>query len=200
MKKLARIFLSILALLSAFTVNAKIVDNKNALPSNKEQHDLSSTPFDEDPFFQSQNDIIRQMRTMQKAMDQLMETQFSKINSLAHHYDQHPFGSDTNIEIKESHNELIYKIKLPKGTNNKVDVSIKNDHLVLSLDATQKITHDHDHAKTVTYSQNNYSQSFKVPSGYDLKSMDTQIKDSNLIVTFKKLDQGNKLSTLRNAL
>lgn len=200
MKKLALIFLSILALISAFIVNAKIVDNKNVLPSNKEQHEPSAAPFDEDPFFQSQNDIIRQMQTMQKAMDHLMEAQFSKINSLAHHYDQPPFGSDTNIEIKESHNELIYKIKLPKGTHNKVDVSIKNDYLVLSLDAIQKITHDHDNAKTVTYSQNNYSQSFKVPSGYDLKSMHTHIKDSNLIVTFKKLDQSSKVRTLRNAL
>lgn len=200
MKKLISSFLGILALLSAFTVNANIADNKNAPSSSKEQHAASAAPFDEDPFFQSQNDIIRQMQTLQKAMDRLMETQFSKINNLAHHYDQHPFGSDTNIAISESQHELVYKIKLPKGTNNKADVSIKNDHLILSLDAIQKITHDHDNTKAVTYSQNNYSQSFKIPSGYDLKSMQTQIKDSNLIVTFKKLDQRNKVQTLKNAL
>ncbi len=138
------------------------------------------------------------MQNMQKAMDQLMQAQFSKISNIANQYDQPPFGSDANIEIKENNDELVYKIKLPKGTDNKVNVSVKNDYLVLSLNATQKITHNQDNSESITYSQSNYSQSFKLPFGYDSKSMQTNIKDSNLIVTFKKIPSTRKIKNLKN--
>lgn len=196
MKKLASIYICTLALVSSFSANASIVDNPNNSQPLKDSQQGRLDPFDNDPFFQSQNNIRLQMQNIQKAMDQLMQTQFSKMNNLANQYGQPPFGSEANIEIKENNNELVYKIKLPKGTDNKVNVSVKNDFLILSLNATQKITHTQDNSENVTYSQSNYSQSFQLPSGYDAKSMQTNLKDSNLIVTFKKLNQAQRTKGL----
>ncbi|WP_426741185.1 Hsp20/alpha crystallin family protein [Pseudomonas aeruginosa] len=48
------------------------------------------------------------------------------------------------------------------------------------------MTHEEANNKSVSYSQSNYMQSFQLPHGYDPKSMVTKMKDSNLIVTFKK--------------
>ena len=198
MKKSASALALISLFLYAFTANANIVANQKIPQPNINLGMLD--PFNDDPFFQSQNNLMNQMQTMQKAMDELLKTQFYKINNLASQYHQQPFGSDANIEIKENNSELIYKIKLPKDTDNKVDVSVKNNHLVLSVNATQKITHTQNHSKSVTYSQSNYSQSFELPSGYDSKSMQTNIKDSNLIVKFKKIDQKHSIKKSRNVL
>ncbi|HEN5728172.1 TPA: Hsp20/alpha crystallin family protein, partial [Legionella pneumophila] len=58
--------------------------------------------------------------------------------------------------------------------------------LVLSANVTQKITREQDNNKSVSFSRSNYMQSFPLPQSYDPKSMVTKMKDSNLIVTFKK--------------
>lgn len=127
------------------------------------------------------------MYKMQQAMDQFMKQQFAQMqNSLVNQPNPNLFGSTSTIEIKEGKKGIIYKIKLPKGADSKVDVAVKNGQLVVSTNITQKITREEDHNKSVSYSQSNYSQSFQLPKGYDPNSMATKMKDSNLIVTFKK--------------
>lgn len=170
---------------------------------HNDKHEPTSTnlitdPFADDPFFQPQNHIARQMHAMQKAMDQLMRSQFSVINNIADNISPQPFGSATNIKIEEKDNKLVYKIKLPKSSDSKVNVSVKNQNLVLSLNSTEKISHEQDDSKTITYSQSNYNQSFKLPSEYDGKSMKTNIKDSNLIVIFQKKSQLQRVKDTSN--
>ena len=122
MKKLASILFCFTILLSSFAVNSSIIGTG---PSrDKSERNVISDPFENDPFFQSQDDLLHQMQNMQKAMEQLMEARFSKINHLANQYNQKPFGSDTNIEIRENSDQLVYKIKLPAGMDNKVDISV----------------------------------------------------------------------------
>jgi HSP20 family molecular chaperone IbpA len=115
-------------------------------------------------------------------MAQLMKSQFSR----THQPNQLPFGSTNTVEIKENKNEIVYKIKLPKEGNSKVDVSVKQEQLIVSSNITQQITREQDNSKSVSYSQSNYSQAFQLPKGYDPNSMTTKTIDSNLIVTFKK--------------
>lgn len=182
-KNLLSILLSI-ALISPVLASS-VNDTQNTSTNSNNQ--LIIDPFTNDPFFQSHNAVLQQMQKMQQAMDQFMKNQFIQMqNSLANTPNQDPFGSAKNIEIEENKNELTYKIKLPQGSDNKVDVSVKNGQLIISANVTQKITHEEGQSKSVSYSQSNYSQSFQLPHGYDPNSMTTKMKDSNLIVTLKK--------------
>lgn len=185
-KKLLPILIAVpfITMISAGAIALETKQN-NQVQTNNQQ--VTGDPFDNVPFFQSPNDIWKQMDQMQRAMDQFMQSQFSQMpHSLLNQPNQMPFGSTNNIEIKESKNEIIYKIKLPKGADSKVDVSVKGGQLIVSSNVTQKITREQDNNKSVSYSQSNYSQAFELPKGYDPNSMTTKTKDLNLIVTFKK--------------
>ncbi|ARB93058.1 Hsp20/alpha crystallin family protein [Legionella longbeachae] len=185
-KKLLPILISA-PLITVISAGAMALEPKQ---NNQVQHSnaqLSLDPFDNDPFFQSTNDVLKQMDKMQQAMDQFIKSQFSQMqNNLVNQPNQNLFGSTGTIEIKENKNEIVYKIKLPKGADSKVDVSVKEGQLIVSSNVTQKITHEYDNNKSVSYSQSNYSQAFQLPKGYDPNSMTTKMKDSNLIVTFLK--------------
>ncbi len=56
---------------------------------------------------------------------------------------------------------LSIKIKLPKGAESKVNVSVKGGQLIVSSNVTQKMTRKQDNSKSVSYSQSNYSQAFE---------------------------------------
>ncbi|MDR3501170.1 MAG: Hsp20 family protein [Legionella sp.] len=185
-KKLLPILISVplITMISAGAVALEAKQNNQAQKSNSQG---PMDPFDNDPFFQSPDDVLKQMAQMQRVMDQLMKSQFSQMqHNLANQPNQMPFGSTNTVEIKESKNEIIYKIKLPKAGDSKVDVSVKQGQLIVSSNVTQQITRDQDNSKSVSYSQSNYRQAFQLPQGYDPNSMTTKTKDSNLIVTFKK--------------
>ncbi|QEY52931.1 Hsp20/alpha crystallin family protein [Legionella longbeachae] len=185
-KKLLPILISapLITVISAGAMALEAKQNNQVQHSNAQ---LSLDPFDNDPFFQSTNDVLKQMDKMQQAMDQFIKSQFSQMqNNLVNQPNQNLFGSTGTIEIKENKNEIVYKIKLPKGADSKVDVSVKEGQLIVSSNVTQKITHEYDNNKSVSYSQSNYSQAFQLPKGYDPNSMTTKMKDSNLIVTFLK--------------
>ena len=183
-KKLLSILIAV-PLITMISAGAIALETKQNNQVQKSNQQVTVDPFDNDPFFQSPNDIWKQMDQMQRAMNQFMKSQFSQMqHNLVNQPNQMPFGS-TN-KIKESKNEIIYKIKLPKGADSKVDVSVKGGKLIVSSNVTQKITREQDNSKSVSYSQSNYSQAFELPKVYDPNSMTTQTKDSNLIVTFKK--------------
>ncbi|HBD7102744.1 TPA: Hsp20/alpha crystallin family protein [Legionella pneumophila] len=179
--------LIIIALAATISTNSMTVQAKQNDKIQNSNEQLIQDPFDTDPFFQSHDDVLQQMHKMQQAMDRFIKSQFSQMqNSLASEPHQNLFGSAKNIQITENKDQLIYKIKLPQGADSKVDVSVKNGQLVVSANVTQKITHEEANNKSVSYSQSNYMQSFQLPHGYDPNSMVTKMKDSNLIVTFKK--------------
>ncbi|HHT0593838.1 TPA: Hsp20 family protein [Legionella anisa] len=185
-KKLLPILISVplITMLSEAAIAIEAKQNNQVKQSNQQ---ATFDPFDNDTFFQSPNDILKQMEQMQRAMDQFMKSQFSQMqHHLVNQSNQMPFGSTNTIEIKENKNEITYKIKLPKGADSKVDVSVKEGQLIVSSNVTQKITREQDNSKSVSYSQSNYSQAFQLPQGYDPNSMTTKMKDLNLIVTFKK--------------
>lgn len=186
-KKLLPILITVtlITMISTGAIALETKQSNQVQPSNQQ---VTVDPFDNDLFFQSPNDIWEQMDQIQRAMDQFMKSQFSQMqHNLVNQPNQMPFGSTNNIEIKESKNEIIYKIKLSKSADSKVDVSVKGGQLIVSSNVTQKITREQDNSKSVSYSQSNYSQAFELPTGYDPNSMTTKTKDSNLIVTFKKL-------------
>ncbi|MGV3740239.1 MAG: Hsp20/alpha crystallin family protein [Gammaproteobacteria bacterium] len=184
MKKIIFVFLCCLSLINTAVANESISAKKQP----KDHKNLIVDPFDDDPFFASQKNLMSQMKSMQEAMDQFMKNQFLQMHNNMVNQDQQPsFGNENNIQITENNKELVYKIKLPKNSNSKVDASIKDNQLILGLNVSQKIMHEQDNSKSISYSQSNYTQSFQLPTGYDPKSMRTQMKDSNLIVTFQKL-------------
>ncbi|HAZ7573044.1 Hsp20/alpha crystallin family protein [Legionella sp. PATHC032] len=179
--------LIIIALAATISANSMTVQAKQNDKIQNSNEQLIQDPFDTDPFFQSHDDVLQQMHKMQQAMDQFIKSQFSQMqNNLANKPHHNLFGSAKNIQITENKDELIYKIKLPQDADSKVDVAVKNGQLVVSANVTQKITHEEANNKSVSYSQSNYMQSFQLPHGYDPKSMITKMKDSNLIVIFKK--------------
>lgn len=185
-KKLLPILISV-PLITMMSAGAIALEAKQNNQVQKSKDLLALYSFDNDPFFQSPYDVLKQMEKMQQAMDQFMKSQFSQMHTnLLKQPNQMLFGNTNNVEIKESKNELVYKIKLPKGGDSKVDVSVKEGQLVVSSNITQKITREQDNSKSVSYSQSNYSQTFQLPQGYDPNSMSSKVKDSNLIVTFKK--------------
>ncbi len=154
-------------------------------------------PFDNDPFFQSNDDVFTQIKTIQQAMDKIIQKQFQQINTstLDLINSKYASGSSQEIQIEERNNELIYKIKQPKGTDSKVDVSVKNGFLIISTHLVQKTMHGDHGNKSFSYSQHDYNQSFKLPKEYDPNSIDIKRKDSNLMVTFKKQMSSSSLKT-----
>lgn len=144
-------------------------------------------PFDEDPFFQSNDDVLNQLNKMHQAMEQFMHNHLLQIpNSRLNTGNIKGIGGSKDIQIEERNNELIYKIKQPQGTDSKVNVSLKDGLLIINTHVMRKTKHDEGNNKSIIYSQSNYSQSLKLPSGYDPNSMDIKTKDSHLIVSFKK--------------
>ncbi len=191
MRKELILFLSCAIMLTAMmsVVNAK--DNNHVQKSTGQ----NAFPFDDDPFFQSNDDVFNQIKTMQQAMERLMQNQFTTINNNQFNFvnSKNGLGSSKDIQVEERNNQLIYKIKQPEGTDNKVDVSVKDGLLIINTQVMQKSTHTTSGNTSYSYSQRNYNQSFKLPNGYDPNSIDIKTKDSNLIVTFKKQDVPNSL-------
>ncbi|CEK11811.1 Hsp20 family protein [Legionella hackeliae] len=185
MRKELILFLSCVVMLTA------MISVVNAKDTNQVKKSTNSIvfPFDDDPFFQSNDDVFNQIKTIQQTMNRLIQQQFSHINNNQFNFmnSKNSQGSSQDIQVEELKNELIYKIKQPKGTDSKVDVSIKDGLLIINTHLIQKTTHTENGNKSYSYSQRSYSQSFKLPNGYDPNSMNIKkTKDSNLIVTFKK--------------
>ncbi|CEG58486.1 Hsp20/alpha crystallin family protein [Legionella fallonii] len=185
------LFLSCAVMLTAMM---SVVNAKDTNPVQKSTHQMAF-PFDDDPFFQSNNDVFNQIKTMQQAMDRLMQHQFTQINNNRFNFanSKNALGSSQDIQIEERNNELIYKIKQPEGTDSKVDVSVEDGLLIINTRLMQKMTHSENDSKSYSYSQSNYNQSFKLPNEYDPNSIDIKTKGSNLIVTFKKQGISNSL-------
>ncbi|WP_408605447.1 hypothetical protein [Legionella tunisiensis] len=71
----------------------------------KSNQQVTLDPFDTDSFFQSPNDILKQMNQMHRAMDQFMQSQFSHMQ---HNLMSQP-GSTSTVEIKENKMRLSIK-------------------------------------------------------------------------------------------
>ena len=151
--------------------------------------------FDNDPFFQSDDEILNQIKIMQQAMDNLMQQQFKQMhnNPMGFMNSKSTLNPLQDIQMEEHNNELTYTIKQPEGSDSKIDVSVKEGFIIVNTLLIQKTAHNEQGSKSYSYSQRNYTQSFKLPSGYDPNSMDLKAKNSNLIVTFKKQKVPNSL-------
>ncbi|HAT8251623.1 TPA: Hsp20 family protein [Legionella pneumophila] len=191
MRKELILFLSCAVMLTAMM---SVVNAKDTNQVKKSTNPIAF-PFDDDPFFQSNDDIFNQVKTMQQAMNRLMQQQFTQINNNQFNFmsSKNALSSSQDIQMEERNNELIYKIKQPEGTESKVDVSVKDGLLIINTHLMQKTTYTENGNKSYSYSQRNYNQSFKLPNGYDPNSMDIKTKGSNLIVTFKKQGGSNSL-------
>lgn len=191
MRKELILFLSCAAMLTAMM---SVVNAKDTNQVKKSTNPIAF-PFDDDPFFQSNDDIFNQVKTMQQAMNRLMQQQFTQINNNQFNFmsSKNALSSSQDIQVEERNNELIYKIKQPEGTESKVDVSVKDGLLIINTHLMQKTTYTENGNKSYSYSQRNYNQSFKLPNGYDPNSMDIKTKGFNLIVTFKKQGGSNSL-------
>ncbi|MCL9684217.1 Hsp20/alpha crystallin family protein [Legionella maioricensis] len=183
--------------LSCSLVLTALISVVNAKDTNKVQSNANPVAFsfNDNPFFQSNDDVFNQIETMQQAMSRLMRSQFAQING--GQFDlmnsKRPLNSSQEIQMEERNNELIYKIKQPQGNDSKVDVSVKDGVLIINTQLMQKTSHSENGSKSYSYSQSNYNQSFKLPKGYDPNSIDIKSKDANLIVTFKKQSVSNSL-------
>lgn len=177
----------ILGLGASKYANASNLNNKKHQDLTKQSHQNTLDPFDIDPFFQPNNEIFQEMNKMQEAMAHLMRNQFRKMqHNLVNRYPELHHGIANDIQIQESKNKLVYKIKLPKESDNKIDVSIKNNRLRITSNATQKIRQEKDNTKQLSYSYSSNTRSFQIPKNYNEKSMKTTLKDKNLIITFNK--------------
>lgn len=183
MKQEHILYLSWVLLLSAMMSVVNATD-AHQIPKNRYQ---SASAFDDDPFFRS-DDVFNQIRTMQQTMDRLMQQQFKQINnnSIGFMNSKNMLNSAQDIQMDERNNELTYTIKQPEGNDSKIDVFVKDGTLIINTHLMQKTAYSENGSKSYSYSQSNYTQSFKLPRGYDPNSMDLKRKKSNLIVTFKK--------------
>ena len=174
MRKELILFLSFAVMLTAMM---SVVNAKDTNQVKKSTNPIAF-PFDDDPFFQSNDDIFNQVKTMQQAMNRLMQQQFTQINNNQFHFmsSKNALSSSQDIQVEERNNELIYKIKQPEGTESKVDVSVKHGLLIINTHLMQKTTYTENGNKSYSYSQRNYNQSFKLPNGYDPNSMDIKTK------------------------
>ena len=97
------LFLSCAAMLTAMmsVVNAK--DNNQV---QKSTHQIAS-PFDADPFFQSNDDVFNQIKTMQQLMVRLMKQQFDQINNNQFNFvnSKTALGSSQGIQVEEHNNQ-----------------------------------------------------------------------------------------------
>lgn len=154
----------------------------------------SDSAFDDDPFFQS-DDVFNQIRSMQQAMDRLMQQQFKQINNnlIGFANSKKTLNPSQDIQMEEINNELTYTIQKPEGSDSRIDVSVKDAILIVNTHLMEKTTYSKNSSKTFSYSQSSYTQSFKLPSGYDPNSMDLKTKDATLIVSFKKQGVPNSL-------
>ena len=191
MRKEPILFLSCVVMLTAMIPGVNAKDNNHVQNSTNQ----IASPFDDDPFFQSNDDVFNQIRTMQQAMEHLMQQQFTQINNNQFNLvnPKNALGSSQDIQMEERNNELIYKIKQPKGTDSEIAVSVKDGLLIINTHLMQKTTHTENGNKSYSYSQRNFNQSFKLPDEYDPNSIDIKTKDSNLIVTFKKQSESSSL-------
>lgn len=195
MRKELIIFLSCLLVLTAMfsVVNAK---DTNKVKNNP---DPVTFPFGDNPFFQSNEDVFNQIKLIQRAMNNLMNGRFAQINNNPIDFmnSKNSLSASQVIQMEEVNNELIYKIKQPKGNNSKIDVSVKDGVLIINSYCTQKTSYGENGNKSYSYSQSNYNQSFKLPKDYDPNSIDIKSKDINLIVTFKKKECINCVKDLK---
>ena len=187
MRKELILFLSCAVMLTGMISVVKAKDISQMQKSTNQM----AFPFDNDPFFQSNDEVFNQIKTMQQAMDRLMQQQFTQINNKLN--SKNALGSSQDIQMEERNNALVYKIKQPEGTDSKVDVSVKDGFLIINTHLMEKKTHSDNGSKSYSYSQRNYNQSFILPNGYDPNSIDIKTKDSNIIVTFKKQHISNSL-------
>ena len=192
MKQEDILFLSCALILSALM---SVVNATDAHQLSQKSYQSASV-FDDAPFFQY-DDVFNQIRTMQQTMDRLMQQQFKQINNdpIGFMSSKKTLNSSQNIQMKEIHNELTYTIKKPEGSDSKIDVSVKDGILIVNTHLMQKTTYSENGSKSYSYSQSNYTQSFKLPSGYDPNSMDLKTKGANLIVSFKKKNIPNSINT-----
>ena len=145
-------------------------------------------PFDEDLLDPVNDNLFHQLDKIQQSMDQLMRHHWSGMHSNPSFLGNSALmDHSNNIHIEEKNNKITYKIKQPEGTENKVNVSVKDGLVIINTHLVQKITHNESNNKSMSYSQTNYSQSFKLPNGYDPNSLDMATKDAHLLVTFKKI-------------
>lgn len=188
MKRIAPLmFSAVLGLGAASYVHAVI--NKTSIHNSNPTHQdqIRLDHFDDDPFFQPNNDVFQEIEKMNQAMRRLMNSQFDRMyNSIDNGLPSLSLSGSTNIEVNESKNKIIYKVKLPQGSDNKVDVAAKNGRLMITSNVAQKITREQDNSKSVSYSQSSNTQSFQIPKAYDEKSLNTKMKGSNLIITLDK--------------
>jgi HSP20 family molecular chaperone IbpA len=189
MKKYVTLFISMLLMTNVSSAKTLKIEQQ-AEPSLKARQSgqLANDPFANDPFFQSQNDAFKQMEQMHRAMNHMMQQNFARMQSslssgLA---TEEPFGSRSNVQIKEDKDQIVYKLKLPKGSDSKVEVSIKDGLLEVVSKVTQKIIQEENNSKRISYSRSSNNQSFQVPPGYDETSLSTNMKGTNLIITLKK--------------
>lgn len=188
MKKQLIIICSVLMMSGvSFAKSLKIEDQDSTTKKNQSSQ-IISDPFANDPFFQSQGDPFQQMEKMHKAMNQLMQNHFARMQSSLSSglSSDPPLGSRDNVEITEDKDKITYKLKLPKGSDSKVDVSIKEGVLEVSSKVTQKVIHEENNSKRISYASSVNNQSFQLPADYDEKSLSTNMKGTNLIITLKK--------------
>lgn len=183
MKQEHRLFLLWPLILSAM-ISVTNATDASQTPQSSYQ---SISPFDNDPFFQS-DDVFNQIRIMQQAMDRLMQQPFQQINKTPMGYmnAKNSLNPSSDIQMEERNNELIYTIKQHEGSNSKINVSVKDGIFIVNTSLIQKTSDRGNGSQSYRYSQSNYNQSFILPKAYDPNSIDIKSKGSNLIVTFKK--------------
>lgn len=175
-------------LLSGLILSFGMVASGHALASDRKQSNKEDEPFFKEPFFNPDSDVFKEMNEMHQLMQKLMDNQLSKMqDDFNHQYPDLASNNLDNIQIKEDKEHLVYKIKLPKGADNKINVTVQDGQLVIDENVVQKTIHKEDNKESIRYSQNKNIRSLPIPSGYDAQSMHTEMKEAHLIITLKKI-------------
>ena len=153
-----------------------------------------------DPFLQMEKFMQAQIEQM-RLLHQQMSRYFSQFGSATSPIMAMPvsFNSggimSSGFEDKGDHYEL--KIKVDDLKNSKVQMSISGDILTINVQEHKKIEKKDKNVQLISYSNQNYSQSFTLPPNVDTDRVDATQKGDMIIVSIPKKNPPKEIKIRR---
>lgn len=126
--------------------------------------------FDEDDFFKRGSDAFDD-----KMFDQIRKHGFRGFQGFNSN------GNNVKVEEKVEKNGNISVIITPKNKNIKLDIQTTKDQIIIKSKTMSDIKNEKKQGTTRSYSQSSYSQTIRIPSGFEAQSPNA--KDKSVIIT-----------------
>lgn len=126
--------------------------------------------FDDDDFFKRGNDAFDD-----KMFDQIRKHGFRGFQGF------NSTGNNVKVEEKMEKNGSISVIITPKNEKIKLDIKTTKDQIVIKSQMMSDIENKNSQGSTRSYSQSSYSQTIRIPRGFEAQN--PKAKDKSIIIT-----------------